>query len=255
MFEVPAAHYDSFMGRYSMHLSAQLADLAEIAPGQRVLDVGAGPGALTAELVARLGPDAVTAVDPSEQFVGALREREPGVTVERAAAEDIPFDDSTFDAALAQLVVHFMDDPVAGLREMGRVTRAGGSVTACVWDHGPGGHGPLSAYYAALHRFDPSQPGESHRPGTRPGHLVELFRAAGLEDLDATTLTVRVEHPTFEDWWEPYMLRVGPTSHYLTSLEPDRLERLKELCREELSAPPFVLEARAWAVRGRATAG
>src|SRR5918994_4509460 len=110
------------MGRYSVPLAPQLADLASIAAGQRAIDVGCGPGALTAELVARLGAGALAAVDPSEPFVAAARERHPGVDVQRAAAEELPFEDGALDAALAQLVVHFMADPVAGLREMARVT-------------------------------------------------------------------------------------------------------------------------------------
>jgi ubiquinone/menaquinone biosynthesis C-methylase UbiE len=113
------------MGRYSTLLAPQFAELADVAVGQRVLDVGCGPGALTTELVRLVGSDAVTAVDPSESFVEAARERHPGVTVERAAAEQLPFRDDAFDAALAQLVVHFMTDPVGGLREMTRVTRPG----------------------------------------------------------------------------------------------------------------------------------
>src|SRR5687767_15516959 len=103
------------MGRYSRLLSPQLANLAGVQHGQRVLDVGCGPGALTTELVARLGPDRVSAVDPSEPFVAAARERNPGVDVRQASAEALPYADGAFDAALAQLVVHFMSDPVAGL--------------------------------------------------------------------------------------------------------------------------------------------
>ncbi|MEP7225039.1 MAG: class I SAM-dependent methyltransferase, partial [Actinomycetota bacterium] len=141
-FTVAADAYDRFMGRYSVLLAPQLAALADVVVGQRVLDVGCGPGALTTELVRRLRPAAVTAVDPSEPFVAAARERHPGVRVERASAEHLPFADQAFDAALAQLVVHFMADPVAGLREMARVTRKHGVVAACVWDHA-GGQGPL----------------------------------------------------------------------------------------------------------------
>ncbi len=134
-FDVAAEAYDQYMGRYSRLLSPQMADLAGVRRGQRVLDVGCGPGALTAELVTRLGAAAVAAVDPSEPFVAAARDRHPGVEVLRASAEQLPFADRTFDAALAQLVVHFMSDPVAGLVEMARVTRPGGVVVACVWDH------------------------------------------------------------------------------------------------------------------------
>ena len=123
-FDVAAEAYDRFMGRYSRLLSPQLADLTGVMPGQRVLDVGCGPGALTAELVARLGPESVAAVDPSAPFVEAARVRHPGVDVRHASAEALPFADRSFDAALAQLVVHFMADPIAGLAEMGRVTRA-----------------------------------------------------------------------------------------------------------------------------------
>ena len=72
-------------------------------------------GALTAELARRVGDDSVSAIDPSEPFVAAARGRFPGVDVRQASAERIPFDDASFDAALAQLVVHFMADPVAGL--------------------------------------------------------------------------------------------------------------------------------------------
>src|SRR5450631_1326836 len=144
-FDVPAEAYDQFMGRYSRQLSVQLADLAGVRHGQRVLDVGCGPGALTAELVTRLGAAAVSAVDPSEPFVAAARVRNPGVEVLWASAEQLPFPDRSFDAALAQLVVHFMTDPVAGLAEMARVTRPDGVVAACVWDHG-GGQGPLSQF-------------------------------------------------------------------------------------------------------------
>ena len=133
-FNVAAEAYDRFMGVWSRELSAQFAELAEIAHGDRVLDVGCGPGNLTSELVRRLGPEAVAAVDPSEPFVAAARARHPGVDVRQAPAEALPYPDRAFDAALAQLVVHFMSDPVAGLREMARVTRPGGVVAACVWD-------------------------------------------------------------------------------------------------------------------------
>lgn len=146
--------YDRFMGRYSVPLAPKLADLAAVAAGQRVLDVGCGPGALTAELARRLSPDAVAAVDPSESFVAAARERYPGVDVRRAPAEELPFDDETFDAAVAQLVVHFMSDPVVGLGEMARVTRGGGVVAACVWDHA-GGRGPLGLFWEAAREIDP----------------------------------------------------------------------------------------------------
>jgi SAM-dependent methyltransferase len=248
-FIVAADAYDRFMGRYSVPLAPRLADFAGVEAGQRVLDVGCGPGALTTELVGRVGAASVAAVDPSEPFVEAARERHPGVSVQQAAAERLPFAEGVFDAALAQLVVHFMADPVAGLREMARVTRPGGVVAACVWDHA-GGQGPLAAFWEAAHELDPDVEDESRLPGAREGHLAELGRAAGLEEVEDTALSVGVEHPTFEDWWEPFTLGVGPAGSYAAGLDPERQARLRERCRELLPPAPFVLTARAWAARG-----
>jgi SAM-dependent methyltransferase len=248
-FAVAADSYDRFMGRYSVQLAPQLAALAGVARGQRVLDVGCGPGALTTELVRLLGPDNVTAVDPSEPFVAAARERHPGVTVERASAEELPFADDSFDAALAQLVVHFMVDPVAGLVEMARVTRSGGVVAACVWDLA-GGRAPLSPFWDAAHQLDDDVMDESALAGARAGHLTELFEAAGLREAEETSHSVRIEHPTFEDWWEPFTLGVGPAGAYAAGLDPERQSELRELCRTQFPEPPFVLTAHAWAARG-----
>jgi SAM-dependent methyltransferase len=248
-FAVGADAYDRFMGRYSVPLAPQLADVAGVAAGQRVLDVGCGPGALTAELVRRLGPAAVSAVDPSEPFVAAVRQRHPGVGVQRAAAERLPFGDQAFDAALAQLVVHFMADPVAGLREMARVTRGHGVVAACVWDHA-GGHGPHSLFWEAARELDPDVADERRLAGAREGHLSQLFQAAGLREIEESALSVSVEHPSFEDWWEPFTLGVGPAGGHVAGLDPERQARLRERCREVLPAAPFVMTARAWAARG-----
>ena len=250
-FAVPAESYDRFMGVYSVRLAPQLADLAGIAPGQQVLDVGCGPGALSTELVERVGADAVVAVDPSETFVEAARERLPGVTVERAPAEHLPFPDDSFDAAVAQLVVHFMADPVAGLAEMGRVTRAGGVVAACVWDHA-GRRSPLSPFWDAARVLDPDVDDESDLAGAREGHLHELFEAAGLSAIEDTALTVSVEHPSFEEWWDRFTLGVGPAGAFVAALGPAERDDLRELCRERLPAAPFTLTASAWAARGRA---
>lgn len=248
-FDVAAEAYDRFMGRYSVLLAGQMADLAGVTQGQRVVDVGCGPGALTGELVARVGAANVAAVDPSAAFVAAAASRHPGVDVREASAEALPFEGGSFDAALAQLVVHFMADPIAGLAEMRRVTRPGGVVVACVWDHA-GGQGPLGLFWRAARALDPDVHDESDLAGARQGHLGELFRAAGLRDIAESTLVADLEHPDFDAWWEPFTRGVGPAGAYVATMDTDAQVLLRERCRGELGAGPFVIPARAWAARG-----
>lgn len=248
-FDVAAESYDRFMGRFSRLLSPQLADLASVQHGQRAIDVGCGPGALTSELVRRLGPAAVAAVDPSEPFVAAAAERHPGVDVRLATAEALPFPDDAFDVALAQLVVHFMQDPIGGLTEMARVTRPGGIVAACVWDHG-GEQGPLSLYWQAARRLDPTVHDESDLAGAREGHLARLFEAAGLGHIESTVLVADLEMATFDDWWEPFTHGVGPAGAHLGSLDPEAKAAQWKRCRDLIPGEPFTIRARAWAALG-----
>jgi SAM-dependent methyltransferase len=250
-FAVAADAYDRFMGRYSRSLAPQFADLAGVRAGQRALDVGCGPGALTTELVGRLGAGAVVAADPSEPFVEAARRRHPGVRVAPARAEELPFEDGAFDVALAQLVVHFMSDPVAGLAEMRRVTRDGGMVAACVWDHA-GGKAPLSPFWRAVAELDPDAHDESGLPGAREGQLAALFASAGIEEVEDDALWLHAEHASFEEWWEPFTLGVGPAGDYVAGLDADAGAELRERCRLLLGDGPLKLAMRAWAARGRA---
>src|SRR3954454_14820344 len=142
------------MGRFSEPLAPLFADVLRALDG-RILDVGCGPAVLTAELVSRYGAERVDAIDPTPGFVAAARDRLPGVDVRVGSAEELPYADESYGAAYAQLVVHFMRDPVRGLAEMGRVTRPDGLVAACVWDHG-GGRGPLSLFWSVVAELDPS---------------------------------------------------------------------------------------------------
>ena len=248
-FDVAADAYDQFMGRWSQPLAPRLVDFAGVRAGHRVLDVGCGPGALTRELVGRLEPAAVTAVDPSASFVSAAQERNPGVDVRLAAAESLPFEDGTFDAALAQLVVHFMTDPVAGISEMARVTRAGGVIAACVWDYA-GGNGPLGPFWIAARALDPNVVDESRLAGTRDGHLTELFDESGLRRIEQTTLEVTQNYLGFEEWWDTFTRGVGPAGSYLARLEAQQQSELREQCRAMLPVGSFTITAKAWAARG-----
>jgi SAM-dependent methyltransferase len=226
-------------------------ELARVAPGERVIDIGCGPGALT-EVLSTMDLEALVAVDPSESFVSALHERLPEVDVRQATAEALPFPDDAFDAALAQLVVHFMSDPAAGVREMARVTRTGGVVAASVWDFG-GGRGPLGPFWEAARELDPDVVDESVLAGARQGHLVELFRAAGLRDVEERQLAVTHDFDSFDAWWQPFTEGVGPAGAYIATLSGDRQTELRERCRSMTPLGPFTLTAVAWAASGLVT--
>ena len=248
-FAVPAEAYDRFMGVHSRQLASQLVDLARLASGDRALDVGCGPGALTSELVMRLGAGSVAAVDPSESFVAAARARHPDIDVRRATAEALPYADRVFDGALAQLVVHFMTDPVAGLREMARVTRREGVIAACVWDHA-GERTPVSTFFRAARDLGLSVQDESELAGAREGHLVELLKASGLRHVEDTVLVARVDYSSFDDWWKPFSFGVGTAGASFVALSPDQRARVRERCQELLPPAPFEMASFAWAARG-----
>ena len=241
--------YSRFMGRFSEPLAAVFTDFARVPDPTHVLDVGCGPGMLTVELVERYGAGAVAAVDPSAEFVATARARLPDVDVRRATAEDLPYDNQTFDAALAQLVVHFMADPVAGLSEMRRVTKPGGLVAACSWDSSEDG-GPLSVFDAAARELHPGVQGEVDRAGTRPGHMAELFGAAGFAQIEDGRIGVTLPFASFEAWWEPFTLGVGPAGDLVASLDEEGRQQLADACRARLPEPPFELTVWAWAARG-----
>ena len=245
--------YDRFMGRFSAPLARELLPLLQLRDGARVLDVGCGPGALTAVLVESLGPERVAAVDPSPPFVDAVRERLPEVDVRQARADALPFADAAFDVVAAQLVVHFMPDPVGGLREMGRVAAPGGVVAASVWDHA-GGSGPLAGFWRAVTELDADAPDEADLPGARQGHLAALATAAGLTDVTEHVLNVRVPFASFDEWWEPFTLGVGPAGAYVRSLDDAQRARLRARCTEVLGRGAFELAASAWCVTARTPA-
>ena len=251
-FTAPAEHYDRFMGRYVPRLAVALADAAGVQAGMRVLDVGCGPGGLTRELTARLGADHVAAIDPAEQFADACRERNPGADVRVGGAEDLPWDDGEFDAALSSLVIAFMRDADAGARQMARVTRPGGVVAECMWDIPGGGMQMLSSFWRAAKSVDPATEGEQVRVGVREGDIAEVLARAGLEDVEAGTLDTGAHYEDFNDFWEPFTFAVGPAGTYLTKQSSDKQDAIRREVFALLGEPsgPFDLTARAWYARG-----
>jgi SAM-dependent methyltransferase len=244
-FVVSPEAYGRYMGRYAEPLAEVFGAFAGVAAGSKVLDVGCGPGALTA--YARSRGAEVSAIDPSPPFVDAIRARFPGLDVRSGTAEELPYEAGSFDAALAQLVVHFMTDPVVGIRQMARVVRPGGVVAACVWD---GPTGALAPFWDAVHVIDPDAQDEALLSGANRGHLTELFEAAGLRDVAEDAIAIDVVHPAFEEWWEPYTFGVGPAGDYVQRLDEAARSRLKTVARERLGDGPFTVTATAWAARG-----
>jgi SAM-dependent methyltransferase len=254
-FRVTADAYDRHVGRYGPQLASAFIGFVGVEPGMRALDVGCGPGALAAVLARRLGPANVSAADPSEPFAAACRARLPAVEVVVAAAESLPFGDDAFDVALSQLVVNFMVDAEAGVREMARVTRPGGVVAACVWDYA-GEMTLLRAFWDAAREVDPERAAAADEGVVMrwcgDGELAELWRGAGLRDLRLGSVVVRAAYAGFEDLWSPLPTGVAPSGAFCRSLDDDRRAALRDAYRRRLGVgdAPFELTARAWAVAG-----
>ena len=254
-FRTSAEAYDQHVGRYGRELARALCDAAGVRSGERALDVGCGPGALAAELVARLGAKNVAAVDPSPRFAAACRRRLPGVRVEDAPAERLPFPDGAFDHALAQLVVNFMTDAATGVREMTRVTRPGGTVGAAVWDYA-GDMTLLRRFWDAAVALDPSASERDEgncMPFCTPNELGDLWSEADLAEVGVAAAVVGADYDGFDDLFHPLESGVGPSGAYTAALAPERRAALRDEVKRRLgvTGAPFRLTARAWIVTGR----
>ncbi len=252
-FEVSGDAYDRLIGRYSGMLATRFCDAAGVSAGQTTLDVGCGPGALTSELVSRVGAASVTAIDPSHAFVAECRRRHPDVDVRTGSAESLAYPDASFDAVLSQLVLHFVGDPESAAAEMRRVLRQGGVVGACVWDF-TGGMRLLRTFWLAAVAIDPGAPAETTvRRFGADGDAASLFRAAGFRDVVAGAIDVEATYTGVDDLWSGFTNGVGPIGQYVATLSADHRAAIRAEMARRLGNPlgPFVLSARAWYATGR----
>ncbi|GAB90116.1 class I SAM-dependent methyltransferase [Gordonia rhizosphera] len=248
--------YDRFMGRWSRRLAPPMVAFAGVGEGCAVLDVGCGTGALTFA-AAEIGSVTVTGVDPAEAYVDTARRcvRGRSVSFDVGSALSLPYADAAFDATLSMLVMNFLADPAAAVREMIRVTRAKGVVAAAVWDYGEGME-MLRVFWDEAVAVIPAAASRDERamPLCRSGELGELWRAEGLSEVEERALTIDLDFGSFDDYWEPFTFGQGPAGSFVASLsEPERRALQARLRDRLLVGGPdhsFALRARAWAVRG-----
>lgn len=250
VFHLDGGAYDRFMGRYSTHLAPLFADFAGVGPPQQALDIGAGPGALTTELVARLGAEHVAAAEPSVEFIADLGERLPGIDAREARAEELPWENESFDVVLAQLVLSFVSDATVAAAEMSRVVRPGGVVALCMWDEGglelsP----PLQAARRAAARDDDLP--LRQLPFRSEGALGDLLTQAGLRHVETTALEVSSEYSGFDEFWEVARAMLGPDTAWMREVDEERLAIGRAAAHRTLGSPAgaFTLSARAAAAR------
>ena len=250
--------YDYLMGRWSRVISPLLVDFASVRDGDNVLDIGCGTGSLTCALL-ESGPEIrVTGIDSSADFVENARRNvnDERATFDQGDAQVLPYRDNQFDVCVSLLVMNFIPDVERALGEMCRVTRAGGTVVAAVWDYGDGME-MLRHLWDSAAEIDKAAVAkhEGNMPLCRPGELAALWSDRGLVDIADTALTISMDFASFNDYWAPFLTGIGPSGSYVSGLQATSQTALKDHLRGKLAAgsedTAFSLKARAWAVRGK----
>ena len=252
MFAVGNA-YELYMGRWSRRLAAPYAEFAAVKDGERLLDVGTGTGALAAALAARTKTSEIVGIDPSAGFIEAAKAGgSPRVRFEAGDAQALPYPDAGFDRVLSLLALNFVPDHEKAVREMRRVTRPGGAVSACVWDYGEGMES-LRLFWDAAVELDPAAAPKHERNMKlcRKGELGVLWRNSALAEVREEALVIDQAFSSFDDYWGPFLSGTGPGGAYVVSLDDARRKQLEAHLRGRLGDGAFTLKARAWCVTGR----
>jgi SAM-dependent methyltransferase len=249
--------YDRYMGRWSRQLARRFVQWLQAPPGQRWLDLGCGTGALCGAIVEHAAPRALSGVDPSAGFLEAARQHLPDdVALRQGRAEAIPLDDGVVDLVVSGLVLNFVPDAAAALREMARVTARDGTVALYVWDYAQRME-MIRRYWDAAAQFDPAarQQDQGERfPLCQPRALATALADAGLADAQGTALEITMRFADFDDYWQPFLGGQGPAPAHAMRLDEATRERVRERLRETLPRQrdgSIELPARAWAARAR----
>ena len=245
------------MGRWSRRLATQFLKFAAVKDGDSILDVGCGIGSLALAIADAFPSARVTGVDPSAAFVAHLQTEAAGERLRFLVgdAQALEFADASFDRTLSQLVLNFVVDREKAVREMLRVTRPGGVVAAAVWDYGDGMR-MLRVFWDEAVALDPPLAARDERtmPLSRRGELAALWRSAGLQQVEDQPIVIDLDFSCFDDYWSPFLGGQGPAGAYVASLSESHRATLASRLRDRLLSSrrdgPFVLQARAWAVKG-----
>jgi SAM-dependent methyltransferase len=252
-----ASGYEQYMGRWSRLLAPAFVAFTGVRDGERILDVGTGTGALATALEAATRTSEIAGIDPSAGFIEYAKANAVSgrARFEVANAQALPYGDASFDRATSLLVINFIPDHAKALREMRRVTRPGGAISACVWDYGAGMES-LRIFWDEALALDPAAAPRHERNMklAREGELGALWNASGLTNVRETALVIEQAFSSFDDYWAPFLSGTGPGGAYVASLPEARRRRLEARLRSSLlgGRPDgrFVLQARAWCVRG-----
>jgi len=251
--------YEKFMGRWSTLVSQRFLTWLAIPLDRSWLDVGCGTGSLTRLILERNQPKEIIAIDSSNDFIFQAQRSvtNPSVQFRVGQAESLDLDSSSMDAVVSGLVLNFVPQPKVAMSEMLRVTKPGGKVGVFVWDYAEGMQMLRYFWDAAVeldntaNKFD-----EGVRfPLCQEGQLESLIQSAGLKQVEATAIEVKTIFPNFDDYWQPFLGKVGPAPGYTMSLSQKDRQNLEDKLRTSLPMDrngSIALTARAWAVKGTA---